>query len=295
MDRPSWRNGALRPSHPRRRPLRHFLRRYVIDQHPGWVFILPSLVLIGLLGLPLLSLAWRAIGKDFFSNILSPTALAALKLSLVTSSVSLLITVIVGTPMAYILARWRFRGKTLLELLVDLPVVLPPSVAGLALLIAFGRQGVFGSILSGIGITLPFTTAAVVIAQTFVSAPLLVRSARVGFSEIERQLVESATVEGANELQVFRYIMFPLAGRAMLTGIVLSWTRALGEFGATIMFAGNLVGKTQTMPLAIFLGFEQGLGVAIALSVMLIAVSFGVLGFVRRLEHRAETTIYSDL
>jgi molybdate transport system permease protein len=266
--------------------LHRLVHKLSIDRNPGWIFILPSLVLIALLGLPLVALVWRAIGKDFFNNALSPTALSALKLSLLTSTVSVLIALAAGTPLAYILARWRFHGKTALELLIDLPVVLPPSVAGLALLIAFGRQGVFGTWLSAIGITLPFTTAAVVIAQTFVSAPLYVRSARVGFAEIDKQLEEAATVEGANEWQVFRYIMFPLAGRALLTGLILTWTRALGEFGATILFAGNLEGKTQTMPLAIYLGFERGLGVAIALSVMLVVVSIGLLGVIRRLEHR---------
>jgi molybdate transport system permease protein len=267
--------------------MRRSLRQLAFNQNSGWVFILPSLVLIGLLGLPLLALLWRAIGKDFFNNALSPTAIAALKLSLLTSTVSVLIALAAGTPLAYILARWKFHGKTALELLIDLPVVLPPSVAGLALLIAFGRQGVFGVWLHRIGITLPFTTAAVVMAQTFVSAPLFVRSAHVGFAGIDKQLEEAATVEGANEWQMFRYIMVPLAGRAFLTGFILTWTRALGEFGATIMFAGNLIGKTQTMPLAIYLGFERGLGVAVALSVMLVVVSIILLGVMRRLERRS--------
>jgi molybdate transport system permease protein len=274
--------------------LRRFLRTLSLNHNSGWVFILPSLVLIGLLGLPLLALVWRAIGKDFLNNVLAPTALSALKLSLLTSTVSVLIAVAAGTPLAYILARWKFRAKTALELLIDLPVVLPPSVAGLALLIAFGRQGVFGVWLSAIGITLPFTTAAVVMAQTFVSAPLFVRSARVGFAEIDRQLEEAATVEGANDWQVFRFVMFPLAGRAFLTGLILTWTRALGEFGATIMFAGNLEGRTQTMPLAIYLGFERGLGVAIALSVMLVVVSVGLLGVTRRLEHRTRVDTHNE-
>jgi molybdate transport system permease protein len=255
------------------------------------VFVLPSLVLIGWLGLPLLTLVGRAMGKGFFENVTSPTALAALRLSLLTSTLSVLVSAAAGTPLAYILARWRFRGKPALELLVDLPVVLPPSVAGLALLIAFGRQGVIGAWLSGLGIALPFTTAAVVVAQTFVSAPLLVRSTRVGFSEIDPQLEEAARVEGASELQVFRHVMAPLAGRAMLTGVVLAWTRALGEFGATLMFAGNLVGRTQTMPLAIYLGFEQGLSIAISLSVVLIGVSIVVLGVIRRLEHEGRGSI----
>ena len=263
--------------------MRHQFRRFLVHNHPGWVFILPSLGLIGLLGLPIVALAWRAIGKDFFNFALSATALTALKLSLVTSSLSVMVAIITGTPLAYILARWKFHGKTALELLVDLPIVLPPSVAGLALLIAFGRTGVFGAWLSRIGITLPFTTAAVVMAQTFVSAPLFVGSAREGFAAIDKQIEEAALVEGANDWQMFRFIMLPLAGRAFLAGLIMTWARALGEFGATILFAGNLEGKTQTMPLAIYLGFENSLGIAIALSVMLIMVSIILLGLMRRL------------
>jgi len=274
--------------------LRRLFRRLSINNNPGWVFIFPSLGLILLLGLPLLALVWRAIGKDFFSNALSPTSLTALKLSLVTSTSTVLVAIATGTPLAYILARWKFRGKNALELLVDLPVVLPPSVAGLALLIAFGRTGVFGAWLNSIGITLPFTTVAVVMAQTFVSAPLFVGAAREGFAAIDEQIEEAALVEGANEWQVFRFIMAPLAGRAFLAGLILTWTRALGEFGATILFAGNLIGKTQTMPLAIYLGFETNLGVAIALSVMLMVVSIVLLGLMRRLERRSNVDTHPE-
>ncbi len=255
---------------------------------PGWVFILPSLVLLVLLGLPIFAVFWKSIDVHFFTYAFAPTALAALQLSLLTSSLSTLLAVAAGMPLAYILARWKFHGKTALELLVDLPVVLPPSVAGLALLIAFGRQGVFGKYLVPLGISLPFTTVAVVMAQTFVSAPLLVRSAKAGFIEIDPQLEEAAFVEGASELQLFRFVMLPLAWRALLTGTILTWTRALGEFGATIMFAGNLIGKTQTMPLAIYLGLERSLGVALALSVMLVLVSVVLLGVLRRLEKRTQ-------
>jgi molybdate transport system permease protein len=165
-------------------------------------------------------------------------------------------------------------------------VVLPPSVAGLALLIAFGRQGVFGQWLSAVGISLPFTTAAVILAQIFVASPLFVRSAKVGFAAISTQLEEAAFVEGAGELQLLRFVMLPMAWRSLLTGIVLTWSRALGEFGATILFAGNLIGKTQTMPLAIYIGLEQSLGVALALSVMLVLVSVLLLGLLRRLEKK---------
>jgi molybdate transport system permease protein len=186
------------------------------------------------------------------------------------------------------LARWKFSGKAVIEMMVDLPVVLPPSVAGLALLIAFGRQGLLGSALSMFGISLPFTTAAVVMAQTFVSAPLFIRAARIGFAEIDMQLEEAAHVEGANQWQLFSEVMFPLAGRSLVSGAILSWTRALGEFGATLLFAGNLEGVTQTMPLAIYLGFERSLGVAVALSVVLVGVSALLLGVTRRLESKNE-------
>jgi molybdate transport system permease protein len=269
--------------------LRRIFRFPSLARNRGWVFILPSLLLLALLALPLAALLWRAIGRDFFDYALSATARSALGLSLVTSLLTVLLAMLTGTPLAFILARWQFKGKTALEVLIDLPVILPPSVAGLALLIAFGRQGVFGGWLAAIGISLPFTTAAVILAQMFVSAPLYVRSARIGFASIERQLEEAATVEGADEWQMFRFIMLPLAGRAFLSGLILTWTRALGEFGATLLFAGNLAGKTQTMPLAIYLGFEQGIGVAIALSVMLLAVSLMLLGITRRLENRRQT------
>ncbi len=244
------------------------------------------MILLALFGLPIFAIFWKSIGANFFSYALAPTALSALRLSLLTSTLSTLITVAIGMPLAFILARWKFHGKTALEVLVDLPVVLPPSVAGLALLIAFGRQGVFGQWLSALGISLPFTTAAVVLAQIFVASPLFVRSAKVGFAAISTQLEEAALVEGAGELQLFRFVMFPLAWRSLLTGIVLTWSRALGEFGATILFAGNLVGKTQTMPLAIYIGLEQSLGVALALSVMLVLVSVVLLGVLRRLEKK---------
>ena len=268
--------------------IRLYFQHLAADGHRDWLFILPGLLLLGLFGLPILALFSQAMGDAFLPYALAPEALSALKLSLLTSLVSVGIAVALGTPLAYMLARWRFSGKGLIEMLVDLPVVLPPSVAGLALLITFGRQGWLGSALSAFGISLPFTTAAVVMAQTFVSAPLFIRAARIGFAGIEVQLEEAAHVEGANQWQLFSEVMFPLAGRALVSGAILAWTRALGEFGATILFAGNLDGVTQTMPLAIYLGFERSLGVAVALSVVLVAVSVLFLGVTRRLERRSD-------
>jgi molybdate transport system permease protein len=263
---------------------RNQLFRSRAPRYTEWLFALPSLLLLALLALPVLALLWRAGGTGILAFVTQPSATAALRLSLLTSTLSVLIAIVTGTPLAFVLARRRFRGKTLLELVIDLPIVLPPSVAGIALLIAFGRQGVFGAGLAELGINLPFTTTAVVLAQTFVSAPLFVRAARIGFAEIDHQIVEAAYVEGSNEWQLFRFLMFPLAGRAVLNGAILAWTRAIGEFGATILFAGNLEGVTQTMPLAIYLGLERSLNVALALSTVLVFVSFLLLLVTRRLE-----------
>lgn len=247
-------------------------------------FIIPASLLACLLGVPIVVLLWRALLQDFAAYIATPGALAALRISVITSLLAMLFTFVAGTPLAYILARWHFRGHTFIELIIDLPIVLPPAVAGLALLIAFGRQGAFGPFLNTFGITLPFTTAAVVLAQTFVAAPLYVRAARIGFASVDKQLEEAAYTEGATQWQLFRYVMLPLTRRALLSGAILCWTRALGEFGATILFAGNLEGRTQTMPLAIYLGFERDLGVAIALSALLIGVSLIFLVVIRRLD-----------
>lgn len=247
--------------------------------------MIPSAILLALFALPLFALFMRSISDNFFNYAFSEQALKALRLSLLTSTMTTLIAILFGTPLAYILARWKFRLKSWLELFIDLPIVLPPSVAGLVLLIAFGRRGMFGSVLNALGVSLPFTTAAVVIAQMFVASPLYVRSARVGFAAVDKQLEEAAHVEGANQWQLFYEVMFPLAGRALLSGGILTWTRALGEFGATILFAGNLEGVTQTMPMAIYLGFERNLGIALALSVVLVIVSIFLLMFTKRLEN----------
>ena len=237
-----------------------------------------------MLALPLIALLWRTALTDFMASVVAPSAFDALRVSLVTSTLSTLLAIITGTPLAYALARWPFRGRAWMELLIDLPVVLPPAVAGLALLMAFGRRGLLGPALELVGVSIPFTTAAVVLAQAFVSAPLYVRSARIGFAGIDVQLEEAAYTEGANQWQLFRFVMLPLAGRALLSGAILAWTRALGEFGATILFAGNLEGRTQTMPLAIYLGFESDLSLALALSAILLVVSILLLAVLRRLE-----------
>jgi molybdate transport system permease protein len=212
----------------------------------------------------------------------SPVVLDALALSLVTTAVSLVITVAMGLPLAFVLARWRFRGKGLVEAIVDLPIVLPPSVAGLALLLVFGRRGFLGAPLDQLGITVPFTVVAVVLAQVFVSAPFFIRSARTGIAGVDRDLEDAARVDGASERQLFRTITTPLAGAALAAGLTMSWARSLGEFGATIMFAGNVMGRTQTLPLVVYGEFQGGaLDASIAAAAMLVMAAFGVLAAVR--------------
>ncbi|HET6846289.1 MAG TPA: ABC transporter permease [Anaerolineales bacterium] len=263
---------------------RTLIRRLREDTLARWVLLVPSALLFALFAIPLAALVLRSFGSDFLSNALSRQAFQALSLSVVTSSITTLVAMIFGTPLAYLLSRSQSPPRAWIELILDLPIVLPPSVAGLALLIAFGRNGLLGGALGVLGVSLPFTTAAVVIAQTFVAAPLYVRSARVGFKSVEPELIEAAHVEGANAWQLFREVMVPIAGRVLASGLILTWTRALGEFGATILFAGNLEGVTQTMPMAIYLGFERNLGVALALAVVLIAVSVVLLALTKRLE-----------
>ena len=242
-------------------------------------------LLVLFLGLPIGVLVVRAVAGGALATALGdPAVLGALSLSLATTAVSLLLTVVLGTPFAYVLARRRFRGRTLLETIVDLPIVLPPSVAGLALLLVFGRRGLVGESLDVIGLSIPFTTVAVILAQVFVAAPFFVRSARAGFAAVDRDLEDAARVDGAEERQVFRWITVPLAGSALAAGLVMSWARALGEFGATIMFAGNIAGRTQTLPLVVYGEFGAGdLDASIAAASILVFAAFGVLVAVRLL------------
>lgn len=242
-------------------------------------------LLVAFLGLPVAVLVVRAVAGGALASVLGdPVVLEALSLSLATTAVSLLVTIVLGTPLAYVLARRRFRGSSVLETVIDLPIVLPPSVAGLALLLVFGRRGLIGSQLEVIGLTIPFTTVAVVLAQVFVAAPFFVRSARAGFAAVERDLEDAARVDGAAERQVFRWITAPLAGAALAAGLVMSWARALGEFGATIMFAGNVAGRTQTLPLVVYGEFGSGdLDASIAAASILVLAAFGVLVAVRLL------------
>ncbi|MGI9146683.1 MAG: ABC transporter permease [Chloroflexota bacterium] len=243
----------------------------------------PGMLLAVFLGLPLVGLLVRALGAvGLWGALLRPIVLEALRLSLLTSLVVVLLALLLGSPLALFLARRRFRGIGLLDSLVDLPIVLPPAVAGLALLVTFGRRGVLGPPLGAAGIELPFTTAAVVLASLFVAAPFYVRAARSGFLAVPPEFEEAARVEGATEWQVFRYVTAPVAAPALVGGAILCWARSLGEFGATIMFAGQFPGRTQTMPLAIYAALDSDTDAALGLSVLLLTISFALLVLFRR-------------
>ncbi len=233
------------------------------------------------LTLPLAIVIVRAIDAGLVEQLSQPTVTQAIRLSIATTAISVLLMTVLGTPLAYWLARGHVRGRAAIETVLDLPIVLPPAVAGIALLMTFGRRGVLGPALAQLGINLPFTTMAVVMAQVFVAAPFYIRSAQTGFASIPREIEEGASDLGADAWGVFRHVTFPLAGPALLSGVILSGARALGEFGATILFAGNFIGRTQTMPLAIYQTMETNLGEALMLAAVLIFISFGFLLLLR--------------
>lgn len=265
------------PSAPR--PRRRIEQRTVL-------LVLLSLPLILFLVVPVIALLLRVVPADLLAHLIQREVAQAIALSMVTTTISLMVTLLLGTPFAYLLARRQFRGRHFLETLIDLPMVLPPSVAGIALLLALGRRGLIGQYLSQWGIEIAFTQIAVIMAQIFVAAPFYVKSAAAGFAAVDGEMEQAAALDGANVLQVFRHITLPLAGVSLLGGAVMTWARALGEFGATIIFAGNFPGRTQTMPLAIYIGFELDLTVALTLAVILLFVSFAVLLVVKGLLHQ---------
>ena len=246
----------------------------------GWLLVSSIPMLVFLL-VPLAALILRITPAQLLANLANPEVAQAIGLSVITTAITVVLTVLLGTPVAYLLARRRFRGRTALDTLIDLPMVLPPSVAGIALLVAFGRRGLLGHYLSVVGIELAFTQTAVVLAQLFVAAPFYIKAAVAGFAGVDRELEQAASLDGAGPFAVVRYVTVPLAWASLFGGAVMTWARALGEFGATIIFAGNFIGRTQTMPLAIYQGFEQELGVALTLSVILLVVSFVVLFVVK--------------
>ena len=260
----------------------HRLSGSAVDRTAASVVVALVIAFLLFFMLPFAGLLTHALeNRDVWSLLSAQEARDALWLSLWTSTLTLSLTVLFGTPLAYVLARARFPGKAVLDSFVDLPIVLPPTVAGVALLTAFGRRGVVGQPIDHwTGFTFGFSTVAVVMAQLLVSSPFYIRAAKSGFEAVDQQMERVAYTLGASKTRTFFRIVLPQAWPALVAGIVLAWSRSMGELGATLIFAGNLQGKTQTMPLAIIQSFEGsslGLDGAIALSLLLLGVALTML------------------
>jgi molybdate transport system permease protein len=234
-------------------------------------------IALAFLTVPVVALLLRVAPADLLRRATEATALDAMRLSLFSTLCSLGLMLAFGTPLAFALARRRFPGKRFVETVVELPIVLPPAVAGVALLFTFGRRGLLGPPLSALGIDIAFAFPAVVLAQTFVASPFYINAARLSFAAVPNEILEAAATEGAGALEVFRRIFAPLALPGILSGAVMGWARALGEFGATILFAGAFPGRTQTMPLAIYAALETDLDTTVVLAAILAVGSFTLL------------------
>jgi len=249
---------------------------------PPLRLLLPAVLAAAFLALPMLALLLRTPWPDFVGQLTSPAILDALRLSLVTSLAAIAVVCVVGVPLAWTLARVEFPGRSVVRALVIVPLVLPPVVGGVALLSAFGRNGLVGGPLrDAFGVTLPFTTTAVVIAHAFVALPFFVLSVEGALRATNREYDVVAATLGADRWTIFRTVSLPLAGPGLLAGLVLGWARALGEFGATITFAGNYPGSTRTMPNAIYVALQSDPDTALVISVILMFVSVAVLALLR--------------
>jgi molybdate transport system permease protein len=233
---------------------------------------------VAFFALPLAGLIYRVSWTTALSDLVTPDSLSALRLSMLVSIAATALGLLLGVPLAWIYARVAFPGRNVVRALTTLPMVLPPVVGGVALLVAFGRRGLVGEWLdAGFGLRIPFTTAATVMAATFVSMPFLVLTVEAGIRSVDRRYEEAARTLGASQWRIFRQVTLPLIAPSLFAGAVLCWARALGEFGATITFAGNLPGVTQTLPLAVYIAMETRPETAIVLSLVLLLVSLAVL------------------
>ncbi len=244
-------------------------RRSLAERVP----LLAAIPMLAILAVPLIALAGASSPGDIAAGARHPLFAPALWLSTRTTLVSLVVMVVAGTPLAWWMAAHTGRGVRIVETLVDLPIVVPPAVMGIALLEAFGRNGLFGPALSALGLQIPFTTTAVVAAQVVVSAPFYIQAAAAAFRRVDEDLLIVARTLGHSPASAFFRVAVPLALPGMVAGAALAWARALGEFGATLLFAGNFTGSTQTMPLAIYTALESDARVAVALALVLVAAS----------------------
>ena len=233
------------------------------------------------LALPIVALFFRTTPDLFWSSLSNPRVISALWLSLTTSVISLIVVVLVGTPFAFVHSRSNYPGKVIVDTLIDLPLVLPPAVAGFALLVLYARAGLLGRYFNMLGISIAFTTLAVIMAQIFVASPFYLRQAKSLFEQFDRNYEHTARTLGASPIRVFLTVTLPLTAGGLVSGAVMTFGRALGEFGATIMFAGNLPGVTQTMPLAVYVGMESDFNLGLTISILLVIISFIIMIAVR--------------
>lgn len=252
--------------------------------------ILALAVTLVFLALPVIAIFADVSPRRLIDSLDDSVTVDALKLSLETTSIALAVILIFGTPVAWALATRRFRGKQALVTLVELPLVLPPAVAGIGLLAALGPSGVFGGVLDSLGIQLVFQTAGVVVALVFVASPFYLRQAQAAFETLDPSLLEASRTLGASEARTFAHVACPVAFPSLLAGAALAWGRALGEFGATLVFAGSFQGVTQTAPLAIYAQFGTDFPGALALAAVLVAVSVAILGGVKVLTRYGDRT-----
>ncbi|MDR3707130.1 MAG: ABC transporter permease [Capsulimonadaceae bacterium] len=252
--------------------------------------LVTSAPLIVFLLLPFVALCAAIHPSEWLSAVCSPAAIQALLLSIETTLAATGICLVGGLPIALLLARHSFPGRRLLSTLIDLPISVPPVVAGVCLLLAFGRTGLVGKHLHALGIDIGFTTIAVVLAQIMIASPFLIKTAAAGFEAIDPDIEDYARVSGAGTLRVFWAITLPLAAPSVVAGTLLAWARALSEFGATMMFAGNFPGRTQTLPLAVMSAFETDLDTAIAISTIALILSISALIAARTLAQRWKVT-----
>lgn len=242
-----------------------------------WLLVPLALIGLGLFVLPLIGLLARAPLAELGPLLTRPVVAKALGLSLIVSLAALLLALLLGFPIAWLLARNEFPGRRLVRALVTLPMVLPPVVAGVALLTVFGRRGLLGPLLSSLGIELAFTTAGAVLAATFVAAPFLIITLEAALDRVDPRLEDAAATLGATRMRILWTVTLPAIWPSLLAGMALCWARALGEFGATITFAGNFPGRTQTMPLAVYEAMQSDPDGALAISLVLLAVSLALL------------------
>ncbi len=245
------------------------------------------------IALPVASLFLKSPLDATIRSVQDPVVIDALRLSLTTSTLTVLVVVLMGTPIAYINARFQYPGKEIADSLIDLPVIMPPAVAGIALLMAFGRMGILGHYLNAFGFSIAFTTLAVVMAQVFVSSPFYIRQAKTSFEDVDTAFENAARTLGASRFYAFFHVILPMALNGLVSGAIMAFARSLGEFGATIMFAGNFQGRTQTMPLAIYTAMQGDLDVSLCLAIILVAISFLVIALVKILTRKVHKNVGS--